>query len=75
MALFSMYKECVDSRDVYALLGAVGAHGLDFEKALRHDEVDGAGVEEVAAETCEKLAERLDKGTDLDGADGGGCRP
>lgn len=60
-----------DSRDVDALGGAVGAGGLDLEEAVGHDEVDGAGAEEVAVQAGDDLAERLDEGADLDGANRG----
>ena len=62
------------ARDVHVLaLAAVRGDGLHLEQALGHDEVDGARIDEVAAEARDDLAEGLDEGSDRDGSDRSGC--
>ncbi len=59
-------------RDVHVLiLEAVGRNGLHLEETFRHDEIDSTCIDEVTAETCGDLAERLDEGADGDGSDRG----
>ena len=47
---------------------AIGSDGLDFEEALRHDEVDGARIDEMAAQTGNNLPDGLDEGADGHGS-------
>lgn len=49
-------------RDVHVLaLLAIGTDGLDFEEALRHDKVNGARIDEVAAESGNDLPDGFDE--------------
>ena len=60
-------KERENVRDVHVGTGpSTWNDGLNFQETLRHDEVDCAGIDEMAAEACCNLPEGLYKGADRD---------
>lgn len=60
-------------RNVEVSLLTVWCFGFHFKETFGHDEVDGAGMDELAMKAGHNLAERFYERTDRDGANRGSC--